>query len=874
MPLNVIGLISGGKDSLFSLAHCIKNGHNVVALGNLYPHKEGDAGGIDEGSDLNSFMYQTVGHTIIPLYAKALGVPLYRRAIIGTVRQTGRYYDTSNTTTAPDETEDMYLLIQDVLKHHPEANAVNAGAILSTYQRSRVESVAIRLGLTPLAYLWQYPALPAPDSRQDSLTGLLDDMSAAQCDARIIKIASGGIRNNLLSTDVAAPTVGARLVSGLAPFFPDAGQEFSLRGAVLGEGGEYETLALDGPSPLWKKRIEVEFLDPFEAEGGTTYATFGKTVALDKDESKHTIVPIPHLLDKRFAAVQARLHNTSQGSGINVSKNVTTSTASLSDAGLSPFHFSSHTLQLSKLTFPEPGLTPAQQLERIIDTTTLVVNNYRQNLNLSSLTLRNIVSTTLLLRSIDNFTTINQIYAAKLWPQGLPNPPSRVTIAAPLPEGTHVSLSLIIDLNEFEAESRKGLHVQSQSYWAPANIGPYSQAISTPVLSPQEGAVDDQDGADRAKIRSLIEVVHMAGQIPLVPASMAMLDRSFSEQAVLALQHLWRVGQERSVESWAGAGVAYLAHIDNNVTPVDKDAVMLDRVHKAARVWKLAHQIDERGVNCGNHAISDQLAAEADVADEDEDEAVDIWDLQQQNRGFGASAIVNITVGEHLHVLPNRDLFKHRRATLPGNIKITTTDHAIIPPFIAAEVSGLPRNAPIEWWSTGIAGLAKHAGKQWCRTWPLSQDVGTAASLSGIAIEHIGQEAGEDEHDMESPAHSRDQSSFTLFVTLTMKMKVEDPEMNGLLKTVDDLKTTLFEEDASMTCEIVTAHSFVNLSCSPDSRALLEKTQLVQRATLVPCYHVWTSRQTPGSGASEEQDEDTIEEVAAALILRIDAYSQ
>jgi len=35
--LNVIALISGGKDSFFSILHCLKNGHKVVALGNLYP---------------------------------------------------------------------------------------------------------------------------------------------------------------------------------------------------------------------------------------------------------------------------------------------------------------------------------------------------------------------------------------------------------------------------------------------------------------------------------------------------------------------------------------------------------------------------------------------------------------------------------------------------------------------------------------------------------------------------------------------------------------------------------------------------------------------------------------------------------------------
>ena len=74
MSLKVIGLISGGKDSLFSLAHCVKNGHTIVALGNLFPPIQSSGSGSVECRDMDSFMYQTVGHTILPLYADALEV--------------------------------------------------------------------------------------------------------------------------------------------------------------------------------------------------------------------------------------------------------------------------------------------------------------------------------------------------------------------------------------------------------------------------------------------------------------------------------------------------------------------------------------------------------------------------------------------------------------------------------------------------------------------------------------------------------------------------------------------------------------------------------------------------------------------------------
>lgn len=41
------------------------------------------------------------------------------------------------------------------MQAHPEAEAVSVGAILSDYQRVRVESICARLGLTVLAFLWR-----------------------------------------------------------------------------------------------------------------------------------------------------------------------------------------------------------------------------------------------------------------------------------------------------------------------------------------------------------------------------------------------------------------------------------------------------------------------------------------------------------------------------------------------------------------------------------------------------------------------------------------------------------------------------------------------------------------------------------------------
>lgn len=235
-PSNVIALVSGGKDSFFSILHCLANGHRLVALANLHPPADGD-------EDINSFMYQTVGASLINLYEEALDIPIYRQEIHGTAVVHDRDYHQQED----DETEALVPLLEQVKQKHPEANAVSTGAILSTYQRTRVENVALRLGLTPLSFLWQYPFLPP--YLQSSL---LMDMHAVGQDSRIIKVASGGLDESFLGENVANPKTVSRMKKALGRFSENGD------GALVGEGGEFETLTVDGPSLIWKRRLGLQ----------------------------------------------------------------------------------------------------------------------------------------------------------------------------------------------------------------------------------------------------------------------------------------------------------------------------------------------------------------------------------------------------------------------------------------------------------------------------------------------------------------------------------------------------------------------------------------------------------------------------------------
>ena len=410
---NVVALISGGKDSLLSVCWCRALGHEVVAVANLVPgwegreeeDKEGGGGGgygdvrrggrkggrvgdedEDEGTvavgdkrdsdnvdsdDVDSYMYQTVGHALVPLIAEALGVVLYqgeiwisggagadnamrdrsggdddgcvRLATTATITAEGSGRavgvdlpldaEALDAETLDAETLSLYNLLKRVLAIHPDVTAIASGAIYSTYQRVRIEKVATRLGLVSLAWLWEGPGILEVDGEDAGVSGgeegfidvvdeatraaaaaaaaattaaavgktgrliagrgrvgrktgarrsrtgsrrLLDSLAAVGLEARVVKVASGGLDERSLWLDLRDGAVRDDLERRLGLFErmgygyggggggggnndtdDDDDDDGRPSAAILGEGGEFETLVLDGPWPVFRKRIMV-----------------------------------------------------------------------------------------------------------------------------------------------------------------------------------------------------------------------------------------------------------------------------------------------------------------------------------------------------------------------------------------------------------------------------------------------------------------------------------------------------------------------------------------------------------------------------------------------------------------------------------------
>ncbi|KAJ5175094.1 uncharacterized protein N7482_000971 [Penicillium canariense] len=669
--LNVIALISGGKDSFYSILHCIRNGHKVVALANLHPEQtpgtssdhipeQGGHQGMDDAEeDIDSFMYQTIGHSVIPLYESALGIPLYRAPITGGAVDTSRIYrhDAADQAAEPvahadstakaDETESLVPLLRRIIQAHPEANAVSAGAILSTYQRTRIENVAGRLGLVPLAWLWMYPSLPSPAERDaDAMAvgqaGLLEDMAQCGCDARIIKVASGGLDDGYLWENVSGPAnagraLRRRLVKAMSRF---AAPE-DIKGAVLGEGGEYETLVLDGPGFLWKQRIEIDTRDVGTGEGGVAFMKLKGAKCVPKSGDTQEFAPKdvrrPALLDTPFSTRLGEILPLSSDQTMSTSTRV--STPSPAWAIREPHHCQSRsTWTIANLVAPEAGPGAGEQMDAIV----AQVQNALSSPPNSTSTPRStddIVFATVLLRSMADFALMNNVYVSLF---KKPNPPARVTVACgdTLPANVKVMVSFVVDLGA--RDRRQGLHVQSRSYWAPANIGPYSQAMSIPL---------------RAKGR----VIYIAGQIPLDPASMEVAAQGeawlegYALRAVLSLQHLWRIGEAMQVDWWLGA-VAFVTGGEHVET----------QVRIAWDLWKKMHARPDGD----------------EEKEEDEGPQLDAWDIKYGRR--------------QEELIPQAV-----ESGLPRFSALGEDAAATIPPFLAVEVDELPRGSDIEWQGLG-----------------------------------------------------------------------------------------------------------------------------------------------------------------------------
>ncbi|KAI9512204.1 hypothetical protein F5148DRAFT_1164787 [Russula earlei] len=524
--MRYIALLSGGKDSCYNLLHCHQNGHELVAAASLRPEPGKE--------ELDSYLYQTVGQDAIEFVARALDVPLYRKVIGGAALAQGPEYGGRDVNerggVAGDETEDLYALLADVKSKHPDARGVSVGAILSNYQRVRVEHVCQRLSLIPLCYLWQ----------RDQAE-LLSEMIAAGMEAVLIKVAGIGL------------TTG-HLGKTLTEMQPTLTTLNTLYGShICGEGGEYETLTLD--CPLFKRRIRlIETETVIHSDSGFATVAFLRVrrASLGPKPDQSRGLAVPALLDTPYLQVakiiQAGLLNDDQIPG-----RIQTPGYSDRVIGNQPdVPNSSCVGNWISVANVHRDFRDASEVS-LGDEVRECFHILQRCLSEHSLSLCHIANMNVFISSMEDFASINAVYATFF---GV-SPPARACVAVDLPHPLRVVLDCVAHAEQ-NVGDRKALHVQSLSYWAPANIGPYSQAI----------VVDER--------------IFVSGQIGLVPSSLTIPSppQSLATEIPLVSQHSERILQALSTTSDAHAQlilywVTQERHISHAITAarrLDRDA--------------------------------------------------------------------------------------------------------------------------------------------------------------------------------------------------------------------------------------------------------------------------------------------------------------
>ncbi|CAN0097898.1 unnamed protein product [Bubo scandiacus] len=487
--MRVVALISGGKDSCYNMMQCVAAGHQIVALANLRPAE--NTGQTDE---LDSYMYQTVGYHAIDLYADALDLPLYRAFIKGTSVNTGKVY----TTCQEDEVEDLYHLMK-LVKDKEGVEGVSVGAILSDYQRVRVEDVCRRLNLQPLAYLWR---------RNQEV--LLKEMISSNIQAIIIKVAAFGLDPD--------KHLGKTL-DQMEPNLLELSEKYGVH--VCGEGGEYETFTLD--CPLFKKKIVVDsakvVVHSADAFAPVAYLHFLKLHLENKGESSgmfmvnscscevscndDDIFPSSEedAPEQNIAVIWKSLKHNS----LDFTKMFGSSRKSLSGyqwfSGIAA-HF-----------LPSKGRS-AQEAARE------AFSSLQANMTSEGLKLKDIILVHLYMKSMKDFNVINSVYVTEFDLC----PPARVCVETLLPDGVLFCIDCLahIATDDVLCDEKLVMHVQSISHWAPASIGPYSQSIKVG------------------------DVLYCAGQIALVPCTMQLVSGGIWTEATVSLRHVERILQAMS----------------------------------------------------------------------------------------------------------------------------------------------------------------------------------------------------------------------------------------------------------------------------------------------------------------------------------------
>ncbi|MCZ3367298.1 MULTISPECIES: TIGR00289 family protein [Methanobacterium] len=197
-------LFSGGKDSTMAAYSAIKEGHEVEYLVSVFSDNPA------------SYMFHVANIHITELSAEAMGIKLIKKVTKG---------------IKEEELEDLKNILIELKDKGIEA--IYSGALFSVYQKSRIDALCEELGLESCAPLWHRDP-----------TEYMEEIIDLGFEVIITSVAAEGFDE---------PWLGRKVDRDSLLEIVELNKKYKIH--IGFEGGEAETLVLDGP--IFNKKIKV-----------------------------------------------------------------------------------------------------------------------------------------------------------------------------------------------------------------------------------------------------------------------------------------------------------------------------------------------------------------------------------------------------------------------------------------------------------------------------------------------------------------------------------------------------------------------------------------------------------------------------------------
>jgi predicted ATP pyrophosphatase (TIGR00289 family) len=225
--LHVAALVTGGKDSALALYRVLGQGYKVKYLVTMLPQRP------------DSWMFHYPNIHLAEFFAEAVGIPLVKGETSG---------------IKESELEDLKRVLAPL-----SIDGVVTGAIMSQYQKNRIDKICEDLNLKSIAPLWH-----------ENPRKLLDEIVNLNFEVVIVGVYAYGFD---------AKWLGRRLNQKTINDLVELAKKYQI--SLVGEGGEYETLVLD--APFFKKRIQLLQAEKIW-ENHSGYLLIKKTKLIEKEK--------------------------------------------------------------------------------------------------------------------------------------------------------------------------------------------------------------------------------------------------------------------------------------------------------------------------------------------------------------------------------------------------------------------------------------------------------------------------------------------------------------------------------------------------------------------------------------------------------------